>query len=139
MIAVGGRNPVHGGQLVRQEINQRGLGGKDGVEEVCVMEAVCFGHQPDRLRVSLKGRHASAQYLEAHFHLVHGEWLAVNGPRLRVEEAEEGDGAVDLHLVELSFPTQAAVVEADAGVKFGDGSHRSDCSTARQPTQMGRV
>jgi hypothetical protein len=41
----------------------------------------------------------------------------------RVLEATMFESRVDFHLVELSLPSQAAVVEASAGVQLSDCSH----------------
>ena len=52
---VRGRHAVHCGQLVRDEVDQRGLGGKKGVEQIGVLQAVRFSHQAHRLWVAPKG------------------------------------------------------------------------------------
>ena len=66
-VIVGGGDSIHCCQLMREQVDQRSLGGKDRVKEVGMLQAMGFGHQPHCLGIASKDGCASVQQLKAAF------------------------------------------------------------------------
>ncbi len=61
---------IDGSQLVGQQVNQRGLGGEQGIEQVGVFQPVRLGHQANDLGSCPVGRPLRRKDLKAAFHFV---------------------------------------------------------------------